>query len=169
MKKFLLLLFLLFFLPFTTAQEAEETVENQEVVSAGITPEYKLFWWFDKMFEKLELKIAKQEYKNEVRLKHAEERTAEIQALLEKKLANKEQYIGMASQEYEKEISEINEGIPQDVKQKVLANLQKHVTVLQRIRTEISVGRYGEELKGIENAISVGERNIKRFEEKVYK
>lgn len=171
MKKFFLIFSLIIFLPFVTAQEITLDVEP-ELETAGVGPDMPLFWWVDQFLEKIQLRLVKAEFRYETRLKHAEERLAETKAMLEKK---KLKAMEKAQTKYVEEVEEIQteiKGMPEATKTKVILNLQKHVTVLQSVR-EKHLGGEGLYVdaytRGIDQALEVGQRNIEKFKEKVYK
>lgn len=115
-------------------QNGSDTISEDR---AGITPD-SLLYIFDRLFEKLELALAfSEEAKVKVRLKHAEERLAELK-LMQKK--NKTKVVVKLSEDYEKEIEEVEKEIEEaekkgknvtEVKRKAAEVTAKHLEVLE--------------------------------------
>ncbi|NOZ59371.1 MAG: hypothetical protein GXO66_07355 [Euryarchaeota archaeon] len=104
---------------------------------AGIAPD-SLLYFFDRLLEKLELALAmSEEEKIKVRLKHAEERLAEIKVMQKKK---KPELIVELSAEYRKEIEEVEREIEEaekqgrnitEVKVEVVRTTARHLETLE--------------------------------------
>lgn len=179
MKRLVVLgLVFMFLMPGALAQEkgAAGTGSEEE---AGITPDSFLYI-FDRLLEKLELALAmSEEAKIKVRLKHAEERLAELK-LMQKK--NKTKVIVKLSDEYKKEIEEVEREIEEaekkgknvtEVKAKAVEATAKHLEVLQwvyqlvppeakpAIEHALNVSRRGHEKIKMEFETNAGELEIK--------
>jgi len=184
MRRLVMLWMVLMFLMPTSAL-AQENITNDttnDTVSeekAGIAPDSFLYF-FDRLFEKLELALAlSEEAKVKVRLKHAEERLAEIK-LMQKK--NKSKVIVKLSDEYKKEIEEVEKEIEEaekkgknvtEIKIKAVEATAKHQEVLQwvyqlvppeakpAIEHALNVSRRGHEKIKMEFETNAGELEIK--------
>ena len=174
----MLCLAVMFLMPTALAQEnnTDDTVSEEE---AGIAPDSFLYL-FDRLLEKLELALAlSEEAKIKVRLKHAEERLAEIK-LMQKK--NKTKVIVKLSNEYQKEIEEVEKEIEEaekkgknvtEIKIKAIEATAKHQEVLQwvyqfvppearpAIEHALNVSRRGHEKIKMEFETNAGELEIK--------
>jgi hypothetical protein len=148
-----------------TGDTANDTVSEEE---AGIAPDSFLYL-FDRLFEKLELALAlSEEAKIKVRLKHAEERLAEIK-LMQKK--NKTKLIVKLSDEYKKEIEEVEKEIEEaekkgknvtEIKVKAVEATAKHLEVLQWVYQLVPP----EAKPAIEHALNVSRRGHEKIKMK---
>ncbi|WP_456474384.1 DUF5667 domain-containing protein [Candidatus Pyrohabitans sp.] len=177
-RMFMLVMTFMFLLPASAL--AQENISEEE---AGIAPDSFLYL-FDRLFEKLELALAvSEEAKVKVRLKHAEERLAEIK-LMQKK--NKTEVIVKLSEEYKEDIEEAEREIEEaekkkknvtEVKIKVVEATAKHLEVLQQvyelvpeeakpaIEYALNVSRTGHEKIKMEFETDEGELEIKMGKE----
>jgi len=170
----LVMLYLVFMFLMPTSALAQENSTNDttnDTVSeeeAGIAPDSFLYI-FDRLFEKLELALAlSEEAKVKVRLKHAEERLAEIK-LMQKK--NKTKVIVKLSDEYQKEIEEVEKEIEEaekkgknvtEIKVKAVEATAKHQEVLQWVYQLVPP----EAKPAIEHALNVSRRGHEKIKMK---
>ncbi len=133
---------------------------------AGITPD-SLLYFFDRLMEKLELALAlDQEKKIKVRLKHAEERLAEIREMQEKR---KPEFIVELSNEYLREIEEVEREIEQaerkggnvtEVKVEFVNTTARHVETLKRVYQLVPP----EARPAVEQALNVSMQGLREIE-----
>ncbi len=160
--KTLLISLMLLFTPMAFAHE-----EEVELPDPGTAPDSPL-WGLDRAIEKIGIALTFDKGKKvEKRLANANERLAEVHAMID---ANKAEHAARAEQAREEEVDEIEAevkadgGIPEDIKAKVLENLQKHITVLQGVKAKLE--EKGLDASGVANAIAKGTEAISRFEQK---
>lgn len=160
--KAILISLMLLLIPMAFAHE-----EELELADPGTTPDSPV-WGLDKAIEKIGVALTFNKGKKvEKRLANANERLAEVHAMID---ANKADHAARAEEAREEEVAEIESdiekdgGIPEDIKAKVLENLQKHITVLQEVKAKLE--EKGLDASGISNAIAKGTEAISRFQEK---
>lgn len=158
--KTLLITLMLLIVPVAFAQEVEDT-------DPGVTPDSSL-WGLDRAIEKIGIALTFDKGKKvEKRLAVANERLAEVRAMLDKNDTESTEKAENAREEETVEIeSELEQdgGIPEDIKAKVLLNLQKHITVLQEVKAKLE--EKGLDAHGIDNAITKSSLVIDRFQQK---
>lgn len=142
---------------------------ENDLPSAGMTPDSPL-WGLDLAIEKIQLALTRDPTaKIQKRLENVEERVAEEKAMAE---SGNEAALDKAELARQIGVGQIKsdidtKGIPEDVKAKVLENLQKHLTVLQGVQLKLQ--EKGVNATGISRAITNAQENILRFQNKTAK
>ena len=133
--------------------------EEQLASGAGITPDRPVLYGLELAAEKIKLVLTFGKVKKiEVRLGQAEERLAELQLMADanKTAAAERAELArsktVAAIEAEAKALEEKGRMPANVKAKVLAMLQKHIDVLNKMREKLT--ERGLEARGIESAIA---------------
>jgi oligoribonuclease NrnB/cAMP/cGMP phosphodiesterase (DHH superfamily) len=132
MKKLVNLLLILSFSILILPNKALAQEETIDTVEAGLTTESPIYF-LDRWAEAIELFFTSQEEKPEKLLQFAQERLAEMEEIAD---TATEEELEVLGEEYEDELDKIEneEGVTEQLKERVREARERHIRVLERVR-----------------------------------